>query len=102
MRVALAEIERLKRCGKRRATPFSKGERKVDLGDPDPNWTKGLSASARRPNRNSYWCTCACDDTADGLPRRRRVWAAVDSETEWVTDLPSAPQVMIRTNHVEL
>lgn len=103
LEAALAEIERLKRGGKRQATPFSKGSRKPDPEKP-----------GRKPGEGPFRFRTAPDPAAvtgptvvipvevSACPRCGGALKAAGHETVWVTDLPPVPQVQTRAYQVAL
>ena len=97
LEAALAEIERLKRGGRRQATPFSKGQHK-----PDPQ------RPGRKPGEGPFrFRTAPAPEAVAGPPVAVPVRAAAcpdcggdlvpaASETVWVTDLPQLPRAETR------
>lgn len=102
LEAALAEIERLKRSGKRQATPFSKGTRKPDPGRP-----------GRKPGEGPFRFRVAPAPEAVTGPPVVVAVAAPDcphcggflepagEETVWVTELPEPAPPVTRAYQVQ-
>ena len=90
---ALAEIERLKRGGKRQATPFSKGIRKPDPQRPGRKSGEGPFRFRAAPAPEQVIGPPVAVPVAIlACPACGGELAAAGAETVWVTDLPPQPQ----------
>lgn len=99
LQAALAEIERLKRGGRRQATPFSKGERKSDPQRPGRKPGEGPFRFRAAPEELTQ-PPIAVPVTAAACPHCGGDLQADGSETVWVTDLPARPQAETRAYQV--
>jgi transposase len=102
LEAALAEIERLKRSGKRQATPFSTGQRAAKPKKPGRKQGQGPFTRRAAPAPESYTrevpvplVQTACPDCA-GQDLRPD-----GSETVTVTDLPAPPPLEVTAYHLE-
>lgn len=89
---ALVEIERLKRSGKRQATPVSKSSRSADPGKPGRKPGEGPFRFRTAPAPDTITgAALPVPVTRSGCPGCGGTLEAAGSETVWVTDLPPVP-----------
>jgi len=103
LEMALAEIERLKRSGKRQATPFSQGTRKSEPQRPGRKPGEGpfRFRAAPAPEQVSG-PPVVVPVTASACPHCGGELEAAGAETVWVTDLPPQPQPVTRAYQIAL
>lgn len=102
LKAALAEIERLKRSGKRQATPFSKGTRKADPGRPGRKPGEGPFRFRVAPAPESVTGPpVAVPVTEPDCPHCGGVLEAAGEETVWVTELPEPVPPVTRAYQVQ-
>jgi len=101
LEAALAEIERLKRSGKRQATPFSKGEHKSDPQRPGRKPREGPFRFRTAPAPEAIsGPVVPVPVTAVACPRCGGTLEAAGSETVWVTELPPQPRPVTKAFQV--
>jgi transposase len=98
---ALAEIERLKRSGKRQATPFSKGERVSRPKKPGRKRGQGQFNRRTAPPPESYTQEVQVPITATACPGCGGELAKDQVETVTLTDLPAPPPLEVTAYHLE-
>jgi hypothetical protein len=98
---ALAEIERLKRSGKRQATPFSKGERISKPKPPGRKRGQGLFSRRAAPPPESYTREVPVPLTETACPDCRGGLLPAGVETVTLTDLPAPPPLLVTAYHLE-
>lgn len=101
LEAALAEIERLKRGGKRQATPFSKGSRVPDPKKPGRKPGEGPFRFRAAPLPQAVTePPVPVPAPATPCPGCGGVLESAGIETVWVTDLPPVPQAQTRAYEV--
>jgi transposase len=98
---ALAEIERLKRSGKRQATPFSTGARKPKPKKPGRKRGQGNFSRRLAPPPESYTREVRVVVTEPACPECGGNLVSTGAETVTVTDLPAPPPLEVTAYHLE-
>ena len=101
LEAALAEIERLKRSGKRQAAPFSKGTRKADPQRPGRKPGAGPFRYRTAPPPAVSGPPVAVPVTDPHCPTCGGGLEAAGEETVWITDLPERVQPETRAFQVQ-
>jgi transposase len=97
---ALAEIERLKRQGKRQAAPFSRGERVAKPKKPGRKRGQGPFTRRQAPSPASYTREVHATVTETACPDCGGDLAPDQVETVTVTDLPAAIPLNVTAYHL--
>lgn len=98
---ALAEIERLRRSGKRQATPFSKGTRKEHRKKPGRKPGQGNFTRRQAPPPESYTREVPVPVTATACPDCGGALIPEGVETVTRTDLPPVVKLEVTAYHLQ-
>jgi len=98
---ALAENERLRRSGKRQATPFSKEKRAAQPKRPGRRRGQGPFTRRLAPPPESYTRQVAVPVTETACPECAGELVPAGVETVTITDLPAPPPLEVTAYHLE-